>query len=203
MSGAAVLVPADDVRRHLGWPRLDPVELLRAQAAEHGLELQVSEDWAGRPCVPAEQAAALVRAVTAREVAATREGRRREHAVQVAKAEEDAYLTERARAVFEHVVERTGDYGAGESLAYVAGKGNVTDQQLGKVLEVALGRWSAGYRSFEARLQPGHEPVAVPVNVDQLHALEEVREINRTGSLTQQQIGRLAEAVKPRRKFRP
>jgi hypothetical protein len=55
------------------------------------------------------------------------------------------------------VGERTGDPGAALALAYVAGRPQVTDEQLVGTLESALGRWSQGFTTFAPELQAARQ----------------------------------------------
>jgi hypothetical protein len=191
------LVTADEIRARLGLPKLPVVEVLTRQAAEYGMELEFSEDWAGRPCLPADQAAELVRVVEHATAAAARQQRQAEHAHQAEAAMLDAYLHERAKAVVEHVVRQTGDIYAGEALAYLSAHATATDDDVAYTVAAVLGRWEAGFRSFRSELRPGHQPLTGAMDYGDLEAKQELRETPPTDEGLKRQL-----SPRARRRFR-
>jgi hypothetical protein len=196
-------VLADEVRRHMGLPRMDPREVLTRQAAQYGLELEFTPDWAGRPCLPADQAAELVRAVEQATAVAARQQRRAEHGRQAAAAIEDQRLHQRARQVIEHVAGATGDVYAGEALAYATARASVTDEQVATAAAAVLGAWAHGYRSFAPQPQPGHQRLNGAMDYADLEAAQELQQpINRhtlKGQLSPRASRRFREIIRGER----
>jgi hypothetical protein len=194
-------VLADEVRRHMGLPRFDVVEVLRRQAAQHGLTLEFTQDWAGRPCLPAHQAAELVQAVEQATAVVARQQRRAEHAHQAAAAVEDERQFARARRVVEHVVGQTGNMHAAEALAYSTR--GLSDGQLAGVVDAALGRWREGFRTFAPELQPGHQRLTGAMDYADLEAAQELRQpVNREtlkGQLSPRASRRFREIIRGER----
>jgi len=145
---ARVLVPLEDVRRHLGYPGGEVAALLREQAAAHGLDLDVRDDWAGRACVPAEQASALVDAVTHAREQALAAKRRRVREGELAALAAEQRCQQRADLVFGMALDQFGDPGIAIRLAHMAASQAVDDQQLTRQLDSVAIRWQQGFRTL-------------------------------------------------------
>jgi hypothetical protein len=154
---AGVLVPLEDVRRHLGYPRADVAALLGSDAATHGLPLDVRDDWAGRPCVPEVQARQLVDAVTAARGQALVDKRRRNRAAEEASSAAEQRCEQRARLCYRLAVEQFGDESVAVKLAHQAARQDVADGDLAREFEAAGVRWEQGFRTLAPEPGRGDE----------------------------------------------
>jgi len=148
------VVLLDDVTRRLGYPRGH----LARHASEHGLVL--TRDWAGRPAVDEDQAAALVDQVTGQRDAARRAKQAAAHGHAAQQAAAEQRLERRARAAFDAGVEQFGDASVAQALFYAAGDPRLSDADLVRQLGEAAERWQAGFRTLRPEPQRGDEDLA-------------------------------------------
>jgi hypothetical protein len=192
------LVPLDDVRRRLGWPRLELEPMMAAAAAEHGMELEVVDDWAGRPSLTAGQAGELVGRIEARDQAANQVEQRRKRQGEVVALEAQQRSEQRAALAYDLALRTFADEGAALYLAHRAYRQDVTDEALTGSFGAAGERWRQGYRT----LAP--EPVAATSELqEQAIAENDARITNRTGQVSARSLRRATEAMQGKRRVRP
>jgi hypothetical protein len=143
-----VLVPLEDVRRHLGYPKGEVAALLREQAAAHGLALDVRDDWAGRPCVPEAQARALVDAVIDARAQALQAKRARAREGEVRALELQARCEQRADLCYSLALDQFGDPGVAIRLAHLAASQATSDDDLTRQFDSVGVRWQQGFRTL-------------------------------------------------------
>jgi hypothetical protein len=158
---AGVLIPLEDVRRHLGYPKGDLLALLESDAATHGLRLDVQVDWAGRACVPEAQARQLVDAVTATRAQALVDKRLRNRAGELAAAAAEQRCELRSRMIYRLALEQFGDESVALKLAHEAARQDVADDDLTRQFEAAGFRWESGFRTLAPEPVRGDEPTQV------------------------------------------
>jgi len=145
---AGVLVPLEDLRRHLGYPKGEVAALLREQAAAHALTLDVRTDWAGRVCVPEDQARALVDAVTAAREQALADKRARNHEGEVRALALQQRCEQRADLCYSLALDQFGDPGVAIRLAHLAASQAVADDDLTRQFDTIGVRWQQGFRTL-------------------------------------------------------
>jgi hypothetical protein len=171
-----VLVPLEDVRRHLGYPKGEVAALLREQAAAHGLALDVRDDWAGRPCVPEAQARALAAAVIdAREQAlAAKRARNREGEVRALALQRRC--EQRADLCYSLALDQFGDPGIAIRLAHQAASQATSDESLSRQFDAIGVRWQQGFRTLAPEPGRGDRDDDFPLDLDELHGREWLRQ---------------------------
>jgi hypothetical protein len=171
-----VLVPLQDVRRRLGYPKGDDAALLREQATEHGIDLDVRTDWAGRACVPEAQARALVQAVQDARARAAVAQRARVRADELAAQQLQRRYEQRAALCYRLALERFGDEGVAIALAHEGASQAVPDEAITQRFEAAGVRWQQGFRTLAPA--PGRVDQAgdVPANLDDVQGRDWLRQ---------------------------
>jgi hypothetical protein len=185
------LVTLEQVRRHIGYPRMPDVpRMLDEQATAVGLTLQVHADWAGRLCLTAAQAGELVSRLDARDQAASQAEQRRKRAGDLAAMAAQQRSEQRAQMAYQLSLQTFGDEGVALHLAHRAYRQDITDEQLTGAFGAAGERWRQGYRT----LAP--QPVAATSELqEQVSAEIEARQIDRTGQVPERSLRRLAKGL--------
>jgi hypothetical protein len=170
-----VLVPLEDVRRRLGYPKGEVAALLREQATGHGLDLDVRQDWAGRACVPEAQARALVHAVEAARTEAAAAQRARHRAGEVVAQQLQRRYEQRAALCYQLALERFGDEGVAIALAHEGASQAVPDEAITQQFDAAGVRWQQGFRTLAPEPRRGDQAGDTPTDFNDVAARDWLR----------------------------
>jgi hypothetical protein len=123
----ASTVPVVDLRRRLGAADDGSGEMLRRHAYDLGVDLELTEDWAGRVAVTEASAAELVAAAERRADERTAVKRRRHREIEAERDALDAAIGDAARTAYLDVLDR--------------------EMRAGRLATAELAAWTAGVRA--------------------------------------------------------